>query len=148
MVAGLAHSDVGATIPSMNNDNDEPIINSNVNDPIQLDMMEFDRYLIDAMDKHYSIKVREELLPSGQVGYSKPTDPEVELFVTDLATKLGADNLLPLYAAYYSGISLEELVVIADTAVIKGNIPVRLFMHIVKQDPRWIAWQAKKNSQS
>jgi hypothetical protein len=72
-------------------------------------------------------------------------DGENEALADDLMEKLGSSNRLPLLAVGYSEIPRSTIDRHLTTALEKGRIPVKLFMHLIKKEPLWRKYQQKKS---
>lgn len=72
------------------------------------------------------------------------SDADNEGLAEHLSQKLGVSNKLPLYAVGYSGIPRSTIDRHLTTALEKGDIPIKLFMHLIKNEPLWRNYKEKK----
>ncbi len=72
------------------------------------------------------------------------SDAENEALAAELLTKLRTGNKLPLLAVGYSGIPRDTINRHATTASEKSSTPVKLFMHLIKQEALWQDYQTNK----
>ena len=69
---------------------------------------------------------------------------ENEALAEELRTKLSSVNKLPFLAVAYSGIPRDTINRHVTTALERSRTPIKLFMHLIKQEALWRDYQELK----
>jgi transcriptional regulator NrdR family protein len=125
--------------------NDDSINKNNVIDIFSLTDDEFQRLI----ERNIDITLNDnDHIPrqSTRAVKKQMPDKELESIIQKIADKLHATDNRPLFAAAYAGITIERLEELAEVAVKKGREPIKLFMHMIKQEPEWHEREMRKST--